>query len=54
MEWIDEAIARQWHCKHVSTAVDKHAPIEDVMFSVQSLPRLYNKDQLDNWRSGES
>jgi phosphosulfolactate phosphohydrolase-like enzyme len=41
-------IAVQWHGKHVSAATNQHATIEEVLkmvFSLQSVPRLYNEDQ---------
>jgi hypothetical protein len=32
---------------NMSTAMNKHATVEDVMFSMWSMPTLYNEDQLD-------
>jgi hypothetical protein len=51
------AIATQWHDKHVSTAMNQQATIEElleVVFSVWSALRLYGEDQqqkLVSWRS---
>jgi hypothetical protein len=42
------AVARQWHGKHVSAEFTKYAAIEEVletMFSTQSIPSLYSKNQ---------
>jgi hypothetical protein len=44
--------ARQRHGKHVSAATDIGATIEDAVFSMRSVPRLYNEDQLDKPKSG--
>jgi hypothetical protein len=41
MEQIYVAIARQQFGEYISAA------IEDVVFSVQSIPELHNEDQLD-------
>jgi hypothetical protein len=46
----EAAIARQRHGKHISTAMNKHETIEELLeavFSMQSAPRLYNEDQWD-------
>jgi hypothetical protein len=43
-------IAGQWQIKNFSTAMNKQATIEEpleAVFSVWSMPRLYNEDQLD-------
>jgi hypothetical protein len=43
MEQIDVAIARKWHCKHFSIAMNHHETVEElleVVFSMQSVPRL--------------
>jgi hypothetical protein len=48
VEQIDAAIARQRRNKYVSVATDTDATVEDVVFSMQSVLRLYNKVQLDN------
>jgi hypothetical protein len=37
MEQIDVAIFKQQHNKHMSTAMNKHATIEDMVFSMQPL-----------------
>jgi hypothetical protein len=34
VEQEEAAIARQWHCKHVSAATNKHATLRDAMFSM--------------------
>jgi hypothetical protein len=50
MEQAEVAIAKQWHGKHVSTAVNQHATIEELLeavFSMQSVPRLYSEDQWE-------
>jgi hypothetical protein len=42
--------ARQWHCKHVSTASNQDATIEELLeaaFYVQSMLRPYSKDQRE-------
>jgi hypothetical protein len=42
-------VVRQQLTKHVSTASNMHAAIEELLeaaFSVWSVPRLYNKEQL--------
>jgi hypothetical protein len=44
----DTAVASQWHCKHISVEMNQHTTIEElleVMFSMQSAPRLYKEDQ---------
>jgi hypothetical protein len=57
VERIDAAVARQWCSKkHVSAAVNQHATIEEllvVVFLMQSVPRLYSKEQWEksiSWR----
>jgi hypothetical protein len=52
----EAAIARQRQDKHVSAATGSDATIEDEAFSMQSLPKLYNKDQQqsDMCRSPEA
>jgi hypothetical protein len=44
------AVARQWlSSRHMMAATDTHATIEELLeavFSVRSLPNLYNEDQL--------
>jgi hypothetical protein len=47
VEFVDVSIARKLKGKHVSVAKDMHGTMEEVLdavFSVQSVPRLYNKD----------
>jgi hypothetical protein len=47
VESVDPTIAGQQHGKLVSMAMDMHETIEellDMVFSMPSLPRLYNKD----------
>jgi hypothetical protein len=44
------AVAKQWHSKHISVAADS-GTILDVVFSVWSMPRLYNKDQQGDGRT---
>lgn len=42
------ALAKQWLSKHLSAAVDVHPTIEkllETMFPMQSILRLYSKDQ---------
>lgn len=42
MEHADVAIARQWHTKHVSVAMDMRAIIEELLeavFSTWSMPK---------------
>lgn len=43
--------ARQWFGKHVPVALNIHTTekLLEVVFSMQSIPRLYNKDQWDKW-----
>jgi hypothetical protein len=46
VEWRHGAIARQWHGKHISTAMNQHARIEElleIMFSMLSVLRLHNE-----------
>jgi hypothetical protein len=45
-------IARKRRGKNVSTATDADAKIEDAMFSMLLVPRLYNEDQLELSRFG--
>jgi hypothetical protein len=48
------AIARQWCDKHVSTAMNKHAAVEElleVVFSMWYMLRLYNEHQLETSES---
>jgi hypothetical protein len=47
VERIDAAIARQRRSKRVSVASDAAATIDDVVFSMLFMPRLYNEDQLE-------
>jgi hypothetical protein len=47
MERTNVVVARQWHSKRVSMATDTDATTKDVVFSMQSMLSLYNKDQLD-------
>jgi hypothetical protein len=46
----ETAVARQWLSRrHVMAATDTHVTIEELLeavFSVRSVPRLYNEDQL--------
>jgi hypothetical protein len=37
-------VATQQYGKHISVAVNKHATIEEAVFSVGAIPRLYNED----------
>jgi hypothetical protein len=53
-EWIDAAIVRQRCGKHANMAADTDTTIEDMVFSVHSVPTLYNKDQLDKPPSRQS
>jgi hypothetical protein len=48
------AIARQRRGKHVSAATDADATTEDGVFSMQSVPMLYNEDQLEKPESRQS
>jgi hypothetical protein len=54
MEWIDAAVARHWHSKLVSVATDTDSTIGDMVFSMQSVPKFYNEDQLDMQVSQQS
>jgi hypothetical protein len=54
VERIDASIAGQQRSKHSSEATDPDATIEDTVFSVLSVPRLYKLDQLDKRVSGYS
>jgi hypothetical protein len=38
-------VARQWLSRHVIAATDMYAILEET-FSVRSMPRLYNEDEL--------
>jgi hypothetical protein len=43
---MDVSIARQWHSKYVSTAMNQHTTIQELLettFSMQSMPKLYDK-----------
>jgi hypothetical protein len=43
--WIRASLTPTQLCgKHISVAVNQHATIEESVFSVGALPRLYNKD----------
>jgi hypothetical protein len=47
VESEETAISRQWPSKHAPVATDIHATMEElqeVVFSVWSMPKLYNKD----------
>jgi hypothetical protein len=48
-------IVMQWCGKHISAAVNHHAIIEEVVFSVGATPRLYDEDlktaEKQNWES---
>jgi hypothetical protein len=50
VEEVKVAVARQWHSKHVSVAVDSDTTI-DAVFSVRCMPRLYNEDQQGDGRT---
>jgi ribosome-interacting GTPase 1 len=46
----EAATVRQHHDKYVSTAMNQHATVEELLeavFSVQSLLRLYNENHLE-------
>jgi hypothetical protein len=49
----ETAIARQWHTKHMSAATDTRIEwVEELLeavFSVWSVPRLYNENLWANW-----
>jgi hypothetical protein len=50
VEQEEAAVARHWRGKHVSAATNQHATIEELLeavFSVQSVPGLYSKDQWE-------
>jgi hypothetical protein len=47
VEQIDAATDRQQCSKHISPAIYTDATVEDAVFSMQSVLRLHNKDQLD-------
>jgi hypothetical protein len=47
LQLTDEVTARQWHTKSISATVDTDVTIDDVVFSMFSMQRLYNQDQLD-------
>jgi hypothetical protein len=45
------SIARQWLSKYILMATDMYETMEElseVVFSMQPIPRLYNKDQHDS------
>lgn len=47
VESEETAISRQWPSKHAPVTTDTHATmeeLEEVVFSVWSMPKLYNKD----------
>jgi hypothetical protein len=52
----DTSVVRQWlSSRHVMTATDKHATIEELLeavFSVRPFPSPYNEDQLPLLRHG--
>jgi hypothetical protein len=50
-ETTDVDIARQLHGNYVSTATNADT-IEDAVFSMQSMPMIYNEDQLDPCAGG--
>jgi hypothetical protein len=57
VEWIPAAIARQWHDKHVSAAMNKHATIKELLvaaFCTWSVLRLYNRNKQEKLVSCES
>jgi hypothetical protein len=45
-ELIYAAIAKQRWSKHISSETD--ATVEEVVFPIKSVPRLYNDGQLDS------
>jgi hypothetical protein len=45
VEQEEAAVARQWYFKHVTIAKNKHATVENALFSMLFLPRLYSQDQ---------
>jgi hypothetical protein len=45
VEQEELAVASQRCGKHVSAATNKHATTEDVVFSMQSVPKLYDDQQ---------
>jgi hypothetical protein len=45
MECLEMVSAMQQHDKHVSVAIDTDTRKQDMVFSMQSSPRLYNEDQ---------
>jgi hypothetical protein len=50
VEQIDAAIAMQRCGKHISAAVNEYATVEELLeavFSMQSVPRLYRKNQQE-------
>jgi hypothetical protein len=56
-EQIDEDNARQRPGKHMSAATNKHATTEELwraVFSVWSVPRLYNEDKREKLLSWTS
>jgi hypothetical protein len=49
---VNMPVPRQWlRSRHVIAATDTHATIElwEAVFSVRSVPRLYNEDRLQRW-----
>jgi hypothetical protein len=58
MEWLEAgiveqekvALAKQWHSKNISVAADSDTTI-DAMFSVWSMPRLYNEGHQGDGRT---
>lgn len=47
VKYVDAAIVRQRHVKHVSAATDTHATTEEMLeaaFSAHSMPWSYNKN----------
>jgi hypothetical protein len=45
VEQVEATADMQRHAKHVSMATDSNASIEDEVFSICSLSRIYNKEQ---------
>jgi hypothetical protein len=46
-------ITMQWCSKHISAATDTGTTIEDMVFSMRSVPLLYDEEQLHkpiSWR----
>jgi hypothetical protein len=46
VEREEVVIAKQWNGKDVSAATDVDATVKDAVFSMRSMPRLYNKDHM--------